>query len=175
MFNAPTIYTQIPDIEQIYEINDEQSDALDEAIEDLVSNLFVTEATENAVEHWENMLGITPQDDDTLADRRFRVQSKINETLPYSYTVILRKLTALCGEDNYIFTLADDALSCDVKIALETKKKLTYVTQMLENVLPLNMTFTASLLYNTHGFLSALTHAEMAAYTHQSLRDEVIE
>jgi chaperonin cofactor prefoldin len=173
MFNAPEVYTQIPDIAQIYALNDEQNIELDDAIVKLIGNLFITEATLEAVRHWEKILDITPSGSDTLEDRRFRVQSKMNETASYSKALIDEKLRSLCGDGEYSMVIDENRQSCDVVITLASKNQLEYVKEMLDNILPLNMVCTVSLMYNTYNFVAPYTHNQLHSYTHQAIRETI--
>ena len=65
------------------------------AVDQMEKDIFLESMGEEKIKLWEKMLRIKPLDDDTLSDRRFRIQSKVLEKLPYSYRVVIRKLEAL--------------------------------------------------------------------------------
>lgn len=174
MFNAPEIFTNIPDIAQIYAINDEQIAELEDAVDQMNDNIFLDSMNEEMIARWEKMLDIIPLDDDTLDDRRFRVKSKVLEKLPYSYRVILAKLDTLCP-DGYQFIIDEDRLSVETKLALKSKRMITDVDEMLEDVLPLNMTYVVSILWNQYETLARYTHEHLASYTQKQLRENVFE
>ena len=174
MFNAPEIFTNIPDIARIYEINDRQSDDLDRALAQMDDNIFLDRMDEATCLRWEKILGITALDDDTLDDRRFRVKAKVLEKLPYSYRVIIEKLDTLCP-DGYTFIIDDDRLSAEAKLALKSKKMIKDVDQMLDNVMPLNMTYVVSVLWNSHEVLGRFTHEELSVLTYQDMREKEFE
>lgn len=169
LFNAPEIFTNIPDIAQMYDINETQSDELETALEKLDNNIFLDKMDAETCGRWENILEITAFDDDTLDDRRFRIKSKILEKLPYSYRVIVKKLDVLCP-DGYAFIIDDARLSVTVKLSLKTEKKLKDVVDLLEHALPLNMTYVVTLMWNDYSTYASYTHAEMAENTHEELR-----
>lgn len=79
LFDAPQIFMQIPDIKQLYEINDGQERDLDTAVEELENNLFFETMGEENVKKWEALLQIMVPDSDTLDDRRLRVKAKTLE------------------------------------------------------------------------------------------------
>ena len=174
MFDAPKIFSNIPDIAQIYEINDKQSDGLDEAINQLNDDIFLDTMSESKTERWEKMLSITHQDNDTISDRRFRIKAKVLEKLPYSYRVIINKLNTLCP-NGYTFELSEDRIKVSVKLVLDSKKMINDVKDMLERMLPLNMLYSVEILYNTYAVLSGKTYDYLSSYTYQNLRDEIIE
>ena len=174
MFNAPEIFTNIPDIAQIYEINNKQSDDLDQALAQMDDNIFLDRMDEATCKRWEGILEITAFDDDTIDDRRFRIKSKILEKLPYSYRVIIKKMDVLCP-DGYTFIIDDDRLSVEAKLSLKSKKMVKDVDELFDNVIPLNMTYVVSIIWNTHAVLSRYTHEELSKLTHKELREKVLE
>ena len=172
-FDAPGIIENIPDIATIYETNDEQADELDEAIETLDDNIFLDDMHEDQIVRWENILKISPATDDSWDDRRFRVKTKVLERLPYSYRVIINKLETLVP-DGLEISVDADRLHLDISLALRSVKMLADVEEMVEKMLPLNMTFTIIILYNQYSiYINRWTHGQMHAYTHEQLRSNI--
>ena len=173
MFNAPEIIMNIKDIAEIYKINDSQEAELENAVETLENNIFLEKMGEQMIARWENMLQITPQDNDTVEDRRFRVKAKALERLPYSYRVLVRKLNVLCPEGHtMLISAAHDDIQ--IKLALTSKKMISDVTELLEEILPLNMTYNVQVMWNQHITLKSFTHKELSKYTHKQIREEVL-
>lgn len=172
MFDAPAIIKNIPDIAQIYALNEKQADDLDKASESLEESIYIDTMSEENTKKWENILNLKPQDTDTLDDRRVRVKAKVLEKLPYTYRTIKRRIAALC-QDGYTFDV--NGREVKVKVALKSKRMAAAVDDMLESCLPLDMIFDVSLMYNTHAMLSKFTHEELNRYTHKQLREEVLE
>lgn len=173
MFDAPKIITQIPDIAQIYSINDKQAAEIEEAIEKLEGNIILDTMSEENTKDWERFLKLPVQDDDTLDDRRLRVKAKNLEKLPYTYRVVASRLNTLCP-DGYDMEINNERTHIAVKIALKSKKMIDTVEDMLDNYIPLNMTIDVSLMYNTHAMLGRYTHRQLEKYTHRQLREEVL-
>ena len=172
-FDAPEIIRDIPDISQIYDINDDQADELDEAIDHLDDNIFLEDMHEDHIIRWENILNIAPATDDTLEDRRFRVKTKVLERLPYSYRVIMNKLATLVP-DGLEVDINEDRTHIDISLALRSAKMLADVDELMESILPLNMTYAVIVLYNLYSiYIGTWTHNEMHVYTHEELRSNV--
>lgn len=74
------------------------------ATDKVLYNHFISKADEYGLSRFEKLLGIFPTSDDTLESRRSRVQSKWFNTIPYTLTVLLQKLTVLCGDTSFVFT-----------------------------------------------------------------------
>ena len=51
---------------------------------------------------------------------------------------------------------------------------LSDTAALLDRVVPVNLTVDLSLRYNQHQTLLGRTHAALAAYTHDQLRNEVL-
>ena len=172
MFNAPIVFTNIPDIAQIYAINDVQEARLDRVVDALENNIFLNDMTEEMIARWERMLKLIPLANDSIEDRRFRVKAKALEKLPYSYRVIISRLNTLCP-GGYQFIINEDRTSLSVKLALTSKKMMADVQELLERVVPLNMIFDVSILYTQYEKLGAFTHAELSKYTYAEFRELV--
>lgn len=176
MFNAPQIFMQIPDIKQLYEINDGQESDLDAAVEELENNLFFETMDEEGVRKWERLLQITVPDNDTLDDRRLRVKAKTLEKLPYTYRTLVRRLETLCPDGYKIETIDEEnGPYMNVKVALKSKRMIDAVRELLEECLPLNVSLNVMIMYNTYEVLQGFTYEKLQQYTYKQLREEVIE
>lgn len=172
MFEAPEIFTNIPEIAQIYAMNDKQGEDLESAVDRMDRNIFLDSMDEATIKRWENILQITPLDTDTVEDRRFRVKSKVIEKLPYSHRVILRKLDILCPL-GYEMILSDDKTDVLVKLALKSRNTIEDVDKMMDEMLPLNMTYIVMVLWNDYNTISKYTHEELAVFTYGSIKEDV--
>jgi hypothetical protein len=173
VFNAPNIVTQIPDIAQIYAINEDQGEQLDADVEQINNDIFVDSMGDDTLKHWESIFRFTPKDDASLDDRRLKVKGKMIERLPYSYNVMISKLNSMLpyGYDLY---LNEDLTYMQVKVNLISKYTLPDVQEFLEAITPLNMFLEVILKYNTYGVLNQFTHGTLGSYTYGQLVDEPI-
>ena len=137
MFEAPEIIRQIPDIKQIYEINERQVDKLNEAVYQLDSNIFLEDMGKSQIERWENILNIIPFDNDSIEDRRFRIQTRILERPPYTYRIFVKKLKVLSPESK-VERSRNHITVCIESISLKMKDE---IKRMLNEILPLNLTY----------------------------------
>lgn len=171
LFDAPEIIRSIPDIKRIYEINADQEAMLDASVNALFDDIFLETMDETKTARWEKMLFIIPLDTDTLSERRFRIQTRVLERMPYTYRVILRKLQTLCpgGVD---WTVDTEKQLIIVRVALASKNMRADVDELLDNVLPLNMEYTLIILYNTYAMLEKHTNGNLKQFTHQQIRDD---
>lgn len=137
MFEAPEVFIQIPDIKQIYEINEKQIDKLNEAAYQLDSDIFLEDMGKNQIERWEAILSITPLDNDTIEDRRFRIKTRILERPPYTYKIFIKKLKVLSPESK-VERSSNHVIVSIEPISLKMKDE---IKRMLNEILPLNLTY----------------------------------
>lgn len=141
----------------------------------LTANQYILELDAYGAGRWEKMLGIARKAGDTLEDRRFRIWAHLNATLPYTMTRLRQMLDELLGADGYTLRLENDAYTLVVRIELSVKSQFDTVGAMLRRVVPANMVIDMLLLYTPHETLKGLTHAHLAQYTHDEIRNEVMD
>lgn len=139
-----------------------------EAIDKFLRNMFIETADEDGIAYFESLLGIFPEENDTLENRRFRVYLRWN----IRKNTLNESLTVLLGVDGVKTEL--QGLSLTVKVALTEKNKVNEVRQLLERMLPAIMMFTVSLLYNQWGSVKHLKWGEVKGKTWGQLRNEVL-
>ena len=147
---------------------------LNAAIDNAMNDQFIMDATENGVSRWEKMLSIVPRASQSLDDRKFVILTRMNEQLPYTMTSLKKRLESLCGKNGYSVELDADQCLLTVRVALAAQNAFKAVCELLEEVVPANMVIDVSLLYNKNQTLSVYTHGQLSAYTHEELRNEVV-
>ncbi len=145
LFNAPEVFTQIPEIKQIYRMNDRQAAELDRASENLWNDIYLTGMGSEKLLLWEKILGIRPYDTDTMEERHFRVRSRVLEKLPYTYRVVKRKIEEL-APGRTTFDVDEKRERALIKLDLESRQMFSDAVGFIERVLPLNMTYRAMML-----------------------------
>ncbi len=146
-----------------------------ENLERVMKDQFVTTSTENGVKRWEKILKIIPKGSETLDERKFRILTRLNEKLPFTYRRLDRQLASLCGEEGYFLEVSNKDYTVIVKVELIAKSNIEDIRRLLERILPANMLFELSLLYNTHLLLNRFTNAGLSEYTYEQLRSEVLK
>ena len=138
------------------------------------NNQFIDSSDEYGVSRKEKIIGITPKDTDSLEDRKFRLNAREIDKLPYTIRTLKRKLSSLCGEDGYKLNIDYNNFTISIQIALTSKSAYSEVEELLDKMIPENMIINLSLLYNKHSLLSKYTHKQLSSYTHKQLREEVL-
>ena len=141
--------------------------------ENALADQFILEATENGVKRWESMLGISPKDTDSLDERKFRILTKLNQELPYTLRKLEQVMTNLCGNNMFSINVSAAEYHVEIKLGLANKNNYQEVVNVLQKMIPANMTQWVQIMYNGNNVLTRFTHAEMTAYTHEQLRNEV--
>lgn len=104
----PPVLQNIEEFKALYGTEDYEIDDLYAALEILLKDQFVHEATENGIKRWEKILKIIPGASDTLDMRRFEILNRLNIKIPYTITMLRNKIQALYGSN------------CDIKYINDT-------------------------------------------------------
>ena len=168
------IIQEIREFKVLSEVESPQHECVWQAVEDAINDQFATTLTDNGCNRWESIMEINTKDTDDLDFRRFRILSKLNEQLPYTYRMLELQLRTLCGDNGYTMVLRNNEYTLVVKIALTSKNKYSDVESTLRKYVPANIVLDVSLMYNTHEVLASYTHEQLTNYTNYELREEVI-
>lgn len=171
----PPYMQEYPEMIGIMGAEQHRIDSMWDSAEAAFADQFIQEATEYGVSRWESMLVINPKDTDTLPERKFRILTRLNQELPYTLRGLERSLTSLCGADGYEVTVHAAEYHIEIRLALGNKNNYADVESLLQKMIPANMTQYIQIMYNNHNVLAKFTHRHLAAYTYDSLRNEVLE
>lgn len=170
----PPILQQIREFQEIAKVENPYLTWLWNKIEEILDNQFIVTANEEGLSRYENMLSLDVPATDTIETRRFRLLTRYQEQVPYTYKVLIQLLDSLLGEGKYIIErdAADKTLT--VKIELTVKGQFDAVEEMLERIVPQNVVLLVELRFNQHYKFESFTHDDLTAYTHKQLREDVI-
>jgi hypothetical protein len=152
-----------PEIEDLW-------DALGAALDDQ----FIADATEYGIERYEGILSITPKAEDTIEDRRFRIQARFGEQLPYTFRTLKNRLIDLCGEDGFTLELFNTTYTLKVRIELVVKSQYDSVENLLDRLVPANLVIDLDLRYNLYVDLEGELYSHWEYATYDELRNEVL-
>lgn len=170
----PQFIQEYAEMKHIMNTEQPEVQELEDTTEQVKDDMFIQFTDEPGIARYEKMLGITPLDDDKLEDRQAKVLSIYNNNTIYTYKGLIERLKILCGEGNFSAELIANEYKLNVGIGLSSKKMFKVVEDMLKNMIPANIEWNLSLLYNRHEDLAKYTHGELAQYTQEQLRDNVI-
>lgn len=111
-----------------------------EAIDRTLANMFIETADEYGVKRFENMMGLYPEEGDSLETRRFNVLIKWNDKVPYTEKELYNRLLSLCGSADK-FTIEECYKEYLLKVAthLGIAGAFDAVAKLLEDMLPCNL------------------------------------
>ena len=144
-----------------------------QAVREAPDDFFITTLSPSGAKRWEKMLDLPVQESAPIADRRFRILTKATEQRPFTLRRLKDLMTTLCGEDGFTVAMVSSTFTLTVRVALEARQNYDDVDTLLNRIVPENLILDLSLMYNQHQTLSVFTHAQLAAYTHNQLRNEV--
>lgn len=172
--HLPTFLQEIEDFKALTSAEQDEFITLWAELVNVQNEQYLSSSTVYAVKRWEKVLGIVPNDDDTLDERKRRIQVRLRMRPPYTYWNLRDNLIAMCGENGYRLSVDPIALTIEIRISLEIKFMFEEVGRMFDKVLPVNLLLDYRLLYNTHFDLTRFTHAQLAALTHFQIKEEVL-
>ena len=162
------------EFKEIAKAEEPEISALLMAVDKTLANMYLQTADEDGIARYEKLLGLYPSAEDTLDTRRFRVQTKWNDQLPYTERELHNRLTALCGEGGYVLTISYNEYTIDVAVALSNKEALPLVQELLAQIIPCNMAVSSRLLYNTYEWLKSVTYGALSAVTYLGVRETLV-
>ena len=168
----PPVLADVKDYQALMQTEQEEIERFWNQAERDLENQFIDGTDETGIARYELMLDIQPKATDDLALRQFRVLSRYNEQLPYTYRKMLEQLKSLCGENGVKAML--NGLTLEIKVELTAKEKVNEVRELLERMLPANVLVTVSLLYNQWRGVKQLTWEQAKIKTRGQLRNEVV-
>lgn len=169
----PIVFSEIRELRYIYQTVEAEFALLKEHYTAQYNNFFIKTADTTGVERWEKALQLTLSGMTTV-EKRFEIEARLNEDRPYYFAAIIAKLEKLCGSEGVSFERNVAAKSVTVKIALTQKGNYTTVADLLNRLVPADMSINLSLMYNQHGALSGYTHGQLTQFKHEELRSEVM-
>ena len=141
------------------------------ALENVLNDQFVSDATENGIKRWEVILKLTPKDTYTLEERRFHVLARLSEQPVFTMETLRTALAGMCGENGYTVSMNHEKYILSVKLSLGNENKLEAVKLFLRRMVPANIEISIS-MFNTHVMVGNYTHEQLAAHTHKRIREE---
>lgn len=160
----PQILNEVYEIKLLGSIIDPILQEQGENSDKLVKEFFLSTMTDVGLEIWERVLGLSVTDTNAEV-RRFKIRGK----LLGDNTNLRTKLNALLGEDKYKITVYPEECHILFSIELSAQNLRPAVVELLEKVLPVNLTYEVNLAYNKHIDLRPYSHDKLKKYTHKEL------
>ena len=134
----PPVVQELLEVKHIMETESIEFNLLVKEYQNLLSDQFVHEATENGLSRWERILKINPKPTDTLESRRWEILNRLNIKIPYTFKMLKNKLYALYG-DSYTIKLISDIYTIRIRLPPVSDSELRSTFNMVDVIAPANM------------------------------------
>ena len=171
----PQVIQNIDEIMAVYNAEEKVGEKFENEVANVDLDISIRTATEKGIGRREKILKITPQDTDSLEDRRFRVLAKWYDDYPYTYKDLQNRLDNLLGAGNYTLVILPETMELKCLVELTRKQMYNDFVELLEEIVPLNMTLNIGLRYNQHKTLARYTHKYLSQFTTSQVRNDVLE
>ena len=130
----PKVLQPIEEYKITNEDLDIELDLLNSQIDSILKEVIANTASEYGIQRWENSLGLTHSETDSLELRRFRITNILTNKLPYTYRWLRNKLIEITGDssgwalniDNDNYTIVVTLTHMDLDMMAEVQKNLRY-------------------------------------------------
>ena len=137
--HLPLYIQQYREIDAIMTSENPEFQLLCDTSEQIKDNQFITTCDATGISFFESLLGITPSSDDTLESRIQRVLVKWNDQIPYTYRVLLKKLTQICGAGNFTVTPDWNNYTVTITTSLSLYGAAESLDDLLDYIMPANL------------------------------------
>lgn len=170
----PEHLQNMPEFRSISKATDRQIKKIESRMEEMQDNLIISTARESGISDREKILKIVPRDTDTLEERRYKVLLRWYDTFPYTENDLFARLDRICGPDQYELAINKQNNEVKCLVELTSKKMLSDIENLLDDILSLNVALSVGLRYNQWYKFERATWQQFKSYTWDRLRNEVI-
>lgn len=133
------VVRQAAEFHQISVAENPEFKSLFECILQVLGEGFIEDATEYGIERWESMLGIVPQLNDTLEDRKVKILTYLTLRQPYTWRVLQQMITAVVGEGNFKMSIDNETQTLHLNCFMLSSALAEMVKELLSRVVPMNL------------------------------------
>lgn len=166
LVNLPDFLKELKDFQAIGQSESPEFTTAWERLDTWLKDRFISSMTEEGLSEMEKYLHIRPLDSDSPDDRRQRLLAVENKALPYTLRKLKEVLANACGEGNTDVEINNFSVSIPVKLA--SLRSLDFIRETVEQMLPMNMVYEISVIYNRWENFTKKTWGDMKPYTWES-------
>ena len=168
----PHFMQDFKEIQEIMEVSQVFADDINNETQNILNNMFIFEASESGVLHYEKIFNLTSKINQKLEDRKQVIFLKYNHKLPYTYKSLIMLLNSSCGEGFYNIYISNENLTLSIKISLKKKDMIENIKNSLEEILPMNIELDISLICNVWKTLSDKTWGDLKSVSWGRIKEE---
>lgn len=170
---VPEAIVEIREFKELYNTQGIELEHVYNAVNDVLNQCFVSTATWG-LKLWEQILGITTDETKPTAYKRDVILSKIKGF--GTVTVSLIDTIAESYDNGEISVIENNDINSFEVQFIGTKgipPNLSDLQNAISEIKPAHLGVIFTFKYNTYQYLTAFTNAQLAAYTHQDLREVI--
>ena len=137
-----------------------------------LTDMFVLGSSEYATKRYEKITGIVPKLTDSLEKRQLDIIALYNEVPPFTYERIIEMLTSILGINGFKINLDIDKFHLKIILAKDKLQFEKQVNEMLERIIPVNISLTYSIDWNTWKDLKVFTWGKMYTVTWKEAKED---
>ena len=135
----PHVLQIVREFQAINNVENPEFQVVFDTSEQVLNNLFIQTSDLDGIKRYEKILKIKPSENDTLETRRFRVLSRWNDRIPYTWNSLIEKLNTLCGKGNYTISLQNDIYTLNLETHLGVYGTVDELNILLDDIIPCNL------------------------------------
>ena len=173
----PEFVRQFKEFQEMMKAEEIQMNVIDKSIQKVLNNAFIEDCDEYGIKKYETLFNIKPSIDDSLAIRRSRVLLRWNDTLPYTYRTLIRKLDIYCGVNQYTIENDLEHYKMHLHTYFNERWQMDELKEMLNRMLPLNifLAYLNTMIFQYDLDLSALEKVSVISMYLRTQLEECIK
>lgn len=141
--HLPLFIQEYREIREIMKTENPEFQIVEDETEVIMNNQFITTCNLTGIAKFEKMMGIVPSEEDTLQGRISRVLTRWNDSIPYTFILLCRKLNSLCGQGNYEIIRDINNYKMEIITHLEYSGQAEELDYLLNYMIPANIELTS--------------------------------
>lgn len=137
--HLPPFLAELKELAVLFSSENPEFDQLWDETQGVLDDQYVDTAGERGIVRLEKITGIPTDRSLTLAERKTRIITRINEELPYTLRKLNDMLEAVCGKENFSIVTDFPNYVLGVVTVLRSNVRVESAEQLLERVVPANM------------------------------------
>lgn len=149
----PLFIQDYREIKHIMSAENPEFQILADETERIKDNQFIISCNEVGISKFEQLLNIIPKNDDSLEARISRVIIRWNDSIPYTYRVLIERLKTMCGEGNFIVIPNFNKYELKIIASLPLSGQTDELDYLLTYMIPVNLSVISKneLIHNLTG------------------------
>lgn len=139
--SLPLFIQEYREIREIMKAENPDFQSYSDETEIILNNQFIQSCNETGISRFEKMMGITSSEDESLQGRISKVLSRWNDSIPYTFILLCRKLNALCGQNNYEITRNINEYTMEILTHLEYLGQVEELEYLTSYMIPANIDY----------------------------------